>query len=131
MGCSEILFPCTQTEEYSVWIYGQTVYLQDQMTQTPSLANPPLRTIPPREPLPGPVIICQAFPKCSYILTLKLQGLIISGLGNVWICWFTTVYHGDHLSLPPKLVGLRYIFDVIWNLVLECFSYLLSSASFF
>ena len=45
-GCSGSICPCIQTEEYYVHTDVHTVYLQDHMTQTPSLSNPPIRTIP-------------------------------------------------------------------------------------
>ena len=52
---NRIVCPCTQTEESYVHIYGQTVYLRDQTTQTPSLDNLPLIMTPPGTPLHGPV----------------------------------------------------------------------------
>ena len=37
--CNGSVCPCTQIYEQSVWSDGHTVYLQDHMTQTPSLSN--------------------------------------------------------------------------------------------
>ena len=34
-GCNRSVYPCTYTEEYYVWTYGQKVYLRDQTDQTP------------------------------------------------------------------------------------------------
>ena len=42
--CNVSVCPCNWTEEYSVREDGQTVYLRYQTTQTPSLANPLIRT---------------------------------------------------------------------------------------
>ena len=44
--CNGSVCTCTQTEKYYVLTDGQTVYLRDQMTRTPSLANPPIRKTP-------------------------------------------------------------------------------------
>ena len=39
--CNRSICTWTQKEEYSILIYGQTVYLQYKTIRTPSLANPP------------------------------------------------------------------------------------------
>ena len=49
MGFNERVCPCTQTEEYYVCTDGQMVYLRDQMAQKPSIANPLVPTMPPRD----------------------------------------------------------------------------------
>ena len=48
--CNRSIYPCTQTEEYYVRAEGQTIYLQDQTTRTPSLAKPPIQLTPPGTP---------------------------------------------------------------------------------
>ena len=53
--CNRSIYTCTHTKEYSIQTDGHIVYLQDHMTQTPSLANPPVQMKPPRDPLHGPV----------------------------------------------------------------------------
>ena len=45
--CNRSIGPYIQTEGYYVHKDGQTVYRQYQMTQTPSLYNPPVETTPP------------------------------------------------------------------------------------
>ena len=52
--CNGSVCPCTQTKEYYVCKYGQTVYLQDHTTRTLSLANPPILTTPLGTPTPCP-----------------------------------------------------------------------------
>ena len=54
MVCNGSVCPCTQTEETYVCTDSQTVYLRDQMTRTPSLANPPILTTPPGIPASRP-----------------------------------------------------------------------------
>ena len=49
-GYNWIVFPCIQTEEYYIRIDVRTVYLQDHMTRTPSLANPSIQMMPPGTP---------------------------------------------------------------------------------
>ena len=46
-GCTGSFCPCTHTDKYYVRTDGQTVYLRDQKTRTPLLANPPIQTTPP------------------------------------------------------------------------------------
>ena len=46
---------CTQTDEYNVCKDIQTVNLQDQMTRIPALANPSIRTTPPRNLFSSPL----------------------------------------------------------------------------
>ena len=54
-GCNGSLCPCIHTEELYVRTDNQTVYIQDQTTRTPSLANPPIRTTPPGTPFTDPL----------------------------------------------------------------------------
>ena len=51
-GCNGSVCPCSQTENWYICTYGQTVYIRDQTTITPSLKNPPIPTTPPRTPAP-------------------------------------------------------------------------------
>ena len=44
--CNGIVYPCTQLEDWYICTDGQTIYLQDHMDQTPSLANNLLPTMP-------------------------------------------------------------------------------------
>ena len=55
IGCNRSVCPFTQTEEQYVRTDGQTVYLRDQTTITPSLANLPIRMIPPGNPFTAPL----------------------------------------------------------------------------
>ena len=54
MVCNGSVCPCTQTEETYVCTDSQTVYLRDQMTRTPSLANLLILTMPPGTPSSQP-----------------------------------------------------------------------------
>ena len=49
------VWTCTQIYKQYVLTDGQKVYLWDQTTGTPSLANPPIGVTPPGTPLLGPV----------------------------------------------------------------------------
>ena len=53
--CNGSVYPCTQTEEYYIHIYVQTVCLRYQTTRTTSLANPPIQTTPPGTPFTVPL----------------------------------------------------------------------------
>ena len=53
--CNGRVCPCIQTEEQYVHTDFQTIYLQDQTTQTPSLANPPVPMTPPGNRFTSPL----------------------------------------------------------------------------
>ena len=53
--CNGRVCPCTQVEEQYVRIDGYMVYLRDQTTRTPSLANPPIQTTLPDTPFLAPL----------------------------------------------------------------------------
>ena len=53
--CDKSVCTCAQIEEKYVRTDNQTVYLQDQTTRTPSLANPPIQTTLTGTPFTSPL----------------------------------------------------------------------------
>ena len=91
-GCNRSVCTCTQTEEYSVWKYGQTIYIKDQMAWTISLTNTPVKTTPPGTPIRGPVT--HALPtRTQYI---SLLNILTAHYVLIW-----TLLRNLHWSIVP------------------------------
>ena len=73
--CTGSVYPCIQTKKYSPKIDVHTVYMGYQMTQTPSLANPPTYDCPRDPPFWGflteslTTVITVSTPVISWSLT--------------------------------------------------------------
>ena len=98
--------PCNQTEKQYIRTDGQTVYLRDHMTRTPSIANSPIQKTPAGTPSLFP--LHGILPGNGPTLRYRYIYVYVYGPVHLWRCH----NHRDHCtSASISLPLLHQIFD--------------------
>ena len=104
--CNRSIYICTQTEEYYVCRNVKTVYLREQTTRTPSLANLPIQTTPPgtwyKAPLHGVLPVLWTCYVYIYVYVYVYIYVYVYGYGYVYayipMCLRLRHNHHDHCT---------------------------------